>query len=367
MRTRDLSSKREDEAQQLRIFVSYRREDTGGHAGRLYDALAARFGPENVFMDIDTIDLGADFAGAINRAVASFDVVIALIGRGWLDATHAEGGRRLDDPADFLRLELEAALARDDVVVIPTCVEGAAIPAPELLPPSLAALPGRQGIELRHEAWHDDVERLIRRLNRLTGDRTERQVAVSVPARSPRLPRLWRSRRAQVAGVLVLAALGGLAAAIALAFDGSGGGDSAGGAPRDRLLAAIPLEIRSNCTPISWGPKSALVSLECSGERTTVDYHLFPSDELMDTWYALQRERAFVEPGEGECSEEEFEGESSYEGGLLLCYLEEGFPELVASDSRVSVGLEVFIQEKGPAAERSVFRQWGCCLRTRPT
>ena len=144
--------------------------DTGGHAGRLYDALAEHFGPENVFMDIDAIDLGADFAGVINRAVSSCDVVIALIGRQWLTVADAEGRPRIEDPDDFVRLELESALARD-VYVVPTCVQGVEVPTADKLPSRLAPLAGRQGTELRDVAWRDDLKRLIRRLELLARER----------------------------------------------------------------------------------------------------------------------------------------------------------------------------------------------------
>ena len=108
-----------------RIFLCYRREDSSGHAGRLYDALAARFGDDNVFMDVDTIGVGTDFVAAIDAATRACDVCIALIGRRWLAAQAPGGERRLDDPHDYVRLELESALARPDVLVIPACVQEA--------------------------------------------------------------------------------------------------------------------------------------------------------------------------------------------------------------------------------------------------
>lgn len=365
MRKRELSVEREREGRPPRIFVSYRREDTGGHAGRLYDALAARFGPENVFMDIDTIDLGVDFTEAINRAVTSYDVVIALIGRGWLEATDAEGRRRLDNPVDFLRLELEAALSRD-VFVIPTCVQGAQIPHADRLPPSLVALPSRQGIELRDVAWGGDVERLIRRINRLGGDEVQREV--SPPAREPR--RLWHSKRVQVAVVLVLVALAGLAAAIVLAFDGADGNGEA--TPDERLLGSVPAVVRSSCIPISYGEETALASIECGGVGITADYHRFASAAAMNAWYTQQREAAGISPGAGECTAATFHGEKPYEAGgeqvgSYLCFVPDDEPQLVSIDRRGNVGLEAFRWEgTGQEAVRSLLRQWRCCLRTQP-
>ena len=90
------------------IFISYRRDDTSGHAGRLYDRLSARFGAERIFMDIDTIKPGVDFVTVIDDAVASCAVLIALIGKQWLTITDAAGARRLDNPHDFNRLQIES-------------------------------------------------------------------------------------------------------------------------------------------------------------------------------------------------------------------------------------------------------------------
>src|SRR5215469_12903638 len=121
------------------IFVSYRRQESAHLAGRLYDRLADRFGEGQVFIDVDAIEPGVDFAEEINRAVANCHVLLAVIGPTWLTATDERGRRRLDDPHDIVRLEIEAALARD-VRVIPILVEGAAMPGRDDLPESLADL-----------------------------------------------------------------------------------------------------------------------------------------------------------------------------------------------------------------------------------
>src|SRR5207253_8227229 len=93
------------------IFVSYRRQETSHLAGRLYDRLADRFGEGQVFIDVDTIEPGVDFAEEITRAVAACQVLVAVIGPSWLIASDERGRRRLDDPNDFVRLEIESALA----------------------------------------------------------------------------------------------------------------------------------------------------------------------------------------------------------------------------------------------------------------
>src|SRR5688500_14547198 len=139
-------------------------------------------------MDIDAIPLGSEFAEAINRAVASCDVLIALIGRGWVQATDSDGHRRLDDPDDFVRREIESALAQG-VVVVPASVQGAEIPRAQELPPSLAPLTRRQGFELSDTGWQDDVGRLIRRLEAVAREQPDHAVAADRPAPSRR-PRL---------------------------------------------------------------------------------------------------------------------------------------------------------------------------------
>jgi hypothetical protein len=142
------------------IFVSYRRQDSQDFAGRLYDRLADRFGADQVFMDVDTIEAGADFAEAINRAVAACTVLVAVIGPKWLTATDKRGRRRLDDPDDFVRLEIEAALARD-VRVIPVLAQGTIMPGREDLPESLVRLARRNALFIRHESFRSDAVRLL--------------------------------------------------------------------------------------------------------------------------------------------------------------------------------------------------------------
>ena len=148
------------------IILNYRREDTSAHAGRLYDDLADQFGAEQVFMDIDAIEPGVDFAEVIERAVGSARVFLSVIGPGWLSAVDAKGVRRLDRTDDFVRLEIEAAL-RPEVRVIPVLVQNATMPTSEELPPSLAPLARRNAIELRDNSWRYDVSRLIETIERV--------------------------------------------------------------------------------------------------------------------------------------------------------------------------------------------------------
>ena len=142
------------------IFVSYRRQETSHLAGRLYDRLADRFGEGQVFIDVDAIEPGVDFAEEIFSAVAACRVLLAIIGPTWLAAVDDRGQRRLDDPDDIVRLEVEAALARG-VRVIPILVEGAVMPARRDLPDSLAGLARRNALAIRHESFRYDAGRLV--------------------------------------------------------------------------------------------------------------------------------------------------------------------------------------------------------------
>ncbi len=145
------------------IVLNYRREDTAGHAGRLYDALVREFGEERVFMDIDAIEPGVDFVEVIEHAVESCDAFVSVIGKQWLSVKNSEGLRRLDDPDDYVRMEIEAALRRD-VLLIPVLVQEADMPTADDLPASLAPLARRNAIELRDASWRHDVDRFVHAL-----------------------------------------------------------------------------------------------------------------------------------------------------------------------------------------------------------
>ncbi len=147
-----------------RIFISYRREETGYAAGWLYDRLTDRFGGGQVFKDVDSIQPGDDFIEVITRAVGACDVLVALIGDRWLTITDEHGHRRLDDDADFVRLEIEAALTRH-VRVIPILVDGAQMPTADELPRSLVPLMRRQALELSPTRFEFDTNRLLKVLD----------------------------------------------------------------------------------------------------------------------------------------------------------------------------------------------------------
>ena len=147
------------------IFISYRRDDTEGEAGRLFDDLVRSFGETSVFMDVTGINPGMDFRKAIDDNVASCGVLLAIIGPNWSSITGSGGGRRIDDPNDFVRLEIASALARD-IAVIPVLVHDAKMPRPEDLPENLKNLAFRNSVEITHTRWNSDVQLFTTALSR---------------------------------------------------------------------------------------------------------------------------------------------------------------------------------------------------------
>jgi tetratricopeptide (TPR) repeat protein len=163
-----------------RVFISYRREETAYPAGWLFDRLSDRFGHGQIFKDVDSIQLGDDFVEVINSAVGSCDVLLALIGDQWLTVTDEQGRARLDNPDDYVRLEIEAALTRD-VRVIPILVGRAGMPRADQLPASMAKLVRRNALELSPSRFEFDTGRLLKVLERTLAD-VRGQPAVAEPA-----------------------------------------------------------------------------------------------------------------------------------------------------------------------------------------
>jgi len=145
------------------IFISYRRDDTAGEAGRLFDDLVRTFGDDSVFMDVAGINPGIDFRKAIDDNVATCGVLLAMIGPNWAAIAGSSGERRLDDPNDFVRLEVAAALARN-IAVIPVLVHDAKMPHPDQLPDALKDLAFRNSVEITHARWNSDVQLLTKAL-----------------------------------------------------------------------------------------------------------------------------------------------------------------------------------------------------------
>lgn len=146
----------------MKVFVSYRRSDSAQATGRIYDRLVAALGREQVFKDVDSLPVGYDFRKHIDASVAACDVMLVVIGPQWVKATDAQGRRRLDDPTDFVRIELESALARD-IPIIPLLLEDASMPTAENLPSALADIAFRHAAHVRNDPeFHTDMDRLLR-------------------------------------------------------------------------------------------------------------------------------------------------------------------------------------------------------------
>jgi hypothetical protein len=177
------------------VFISYRRQDSSGHTGRLFDRLKENLGADRIFMDVTGIDAGVDFVHTLEQAVGSCDVLLAVIGPAWLSMTDAQGRRRLDAPDDLVRLELSSGLKRN-VPVIPVLIAGAAMPTADVLPDDLKPLVRRQALEIRDGRWSSDAAELVNAVAK------QLHVPAIDAARRPRV------RWAAIAGAaLVVAAL----------------------------------------------------------------------------------------------------------------------------------------------------------------
>ncbi|MCB1858334.1 MAG: TIR domain-containing protein [Gammaproteobacteria bacterium] len=163
------------------IFISYRREDSAGYAGRLYDRLAGHFGSENVFMDVEGIEPGVDFVHAIEKAVTTCRVLIVLIGDRWLSLADGSGRRRLDDPNDFIRIETSTALRRN-IRVVPVLLEGTSMPRIDELPDDLEGLSRRQAITVSHKQWEVTTGELIVALDRIFAQSSAARGGAQKPA-----------------------------------------------------------------------------------------------------------------------------------------------------------------------------------------
>jgi hypothetical protein len=168
------------------IFVNYRRNDSEGEAGRLFDELAKHFGEHAVFMDVAAIEPGQDFRKAIDQSVADCCAFLAVIGPQWLGSQDASGGRRLSDPGDFVRIELDSAL-RSGTPVIPVLVRGSKMPRADELPDDLKDLAYRNAVELTHARWKSDIQVLLKALKPHMEPPAGSASSVS-PAEKPAIP-----------------------------------------------------------------------------------------------------------------------------------------------------------------------------------
>jgi hypothetical protein len=184
-----------------RFFISYRRDDGSGYAGRIYDHLVQNFGEGHVFMDVDAIEPGQDFVEVIQDAVSSCSALIAVIGRNW-SGLRPDGSRRIEDPEDFVHLEVATALERG-VRVIPVLVDDAEAPKSTELPPPLQALARRQAVRAPHASFRAEIDRLVRTLAKIeapaaAGSPVSPPVATASPKPSPRPAEVARVSRLDI-------------------------------------------------------------------------------------------------------------------------------------------------------------------------
>ena len=148
------------------IFINYRRGDDQAAAGRLYDQLEGAFTRARIFLDVDSIPPGRDYTEELAQRVNQCDILLAIIGRRWADAVDGDGGRRLDNPNDWVRVEIEFAL-RLGKHIIPVLVDGAEMPPPAKLPESLRPLTRRNATRLTHERFRADAQGLVAAIGKL--------------------------------------------------------------------------------------------------------------------------------------------------------------------------------------------------------
>jgi hypothetical protein len=246
----------------MKIFISYRREDSASDTGRIDDRLVAAFGRGNVYKDVDSVPIGADFPEHIRNAVGQCDVLLVVIGGSWLNASDGTPNPRLMDPLDWVRLEIETALERK-IPVVPIVLGQTTPPSPSDLPESLKQLAYKQAIAVRPDPdFHRDIDRLIEGLKDQRW-RSPKEVAASirdrfidnfrerfsrlVPASAQPLvveirPKLGRLIRAFALLLAIMFALTAVMAGVSL-WLGVTGGDNQGRGPANlQRPADIPKE-----------------------------------------------------------------------------------------------------------------------------
>jgi hypothetical protein len=228
----------------VRVFLSYRRDDASGHAGRLHDDLQSKLGVGSVFQDVVSIGPGERYRRLIQQAIDASDVVIAVMGRNWA-ATDGDGRSRLADDHDVVRAEIETALAADRRVV-PVLVDRADLPPAGSLPESLRPLLELNAIELRDEAWAADIRRLY--------------AAIGVPTRTATDRRRGWLLAAGAVAVAVLAIVGWTT------LHGGGGGDNA--------TSGRPITIATPTDTPQPLPSLAQVSTRLAGSSGRVVYEV---------------------------------------------------------------------------------------------
>jgi hypothetical protein len=270
------------------IFISYRREDSAGFTRAIANALKETFGAERVFVDVDTLAPGDDFVAKIRQTVGDCAAELVVIGRHWL-AAKQDGRRRLDDPSDYVRVEVGAALARG-VRVIPILVDGASMPAPADLPDELAPLATRNALSLEHADFDQDMARLISVLRAELGvEATPRTEAGGAASR--RMRRGFLVPLVPLVLLLLLAA-GWLAWRAWRAVRASSGALPAPVAERPACDETIPWPPASHFFILGWRPVER-------ASTYTVEVDCFGCEQFGRQWHSLGGVPWHVRPGVG--------------------------------------------------------------------
>ncbi|MGD9828002.1 MAG: toll/interleukin-1 receptor domain-containing protein [Hyphomicrobiaceae bacterium] len=216
------------------VFISYRRDDSAAWVDRVYERLSQSLRNSKLFMDVDDIPPGRDFVRELERQVAGCDVLLCMIGRGWLDARDGKGRRRLDDENDFVRIEVASALRRDDIRVVPVLIDGARMPEERELPASLKPLARRNAVAISRASFGPDIARLVDAI-----EERQRPAARAAAAPTPHrsflsyslvllaavTPLFFLGQRLELGGTVHMMMLGACAVlAVALLANGFAGG-----------------------------------------------------------------------------------------------------------------------------------------------
>ena len=263
-------------AQGRAIFISYRRDDSEGESGRLFDDLVRAYGDDSVFMDVAGIQPGLDFRKAIDDNVASCGVLLAVIGPTWATVSGSDGSRRLENQNDYVRLEIGSALKRG-IPVIPVLVHEAHMPPLEQLPDDLKDLRYRNSVELTHARWNSDVALLVAALKSYVGGEPahpEATVHATVPVQlpapqaAPTRASAGKSRMPLFAGLGVAVIVLAVTSFMLMRHDSAAGTQPAAGGSG----AATPTpasSVPASTTPASTTPATTTPTTAASGASAT--------------------------------------------------------------------------------------------------
>src|SRR6478609_4648925 len=147
-----------------KIFINYRREDTSGYSGRIFDSLSNEFGEDNIFIDVTKINTGTDYTVVITQALDKCNYFLILIGNTWLSCKDNSGNRRIDNPDDFVRKEISLAITKK-IKIIPVLLEETSMPLAKEVPAGIQEMCKWQAIEIADSRWKYDTDKLIKSIN----------------------------------------------------------------------------------------------------------------------------------------------------------------------------------------------------------